>query len=114
MSKKDYIKLEIALDENRIPEKINWSASGNKTGEEFEEAKAFFLTLFDPKSRDTMQMDLWTKEMQVIEMDRFIFQSLGALSELYFRATKNAELASDMKKFMQYFGQKTEIISEKK
>ena len=59
-----------------------------------------------------MQMDLWTNEMQVIEMDRFVFQSLNALSELYFRATKNKELASEMKQFMQYFGKQTEILSE--
>jgi len=111
MSQKDFINLEISLDNNKVPEKIEWRASGNEDGKKAQEIKAFFLTMFDPESRDTMQMDLWTKEMQIIEMDRFVFQSLSALSELYFRATKNKELANDMKKFMQYFGQKTEILS---
>jgi gliding motility-associated protein GldC len=113
MSKKDFIKLEISLDKDRLPEKIEWTASGNEGGQKEEIAKAFFLTLFDPVSRDTMQMDLWTKEMQVIEMDRFVFQTLNAVSDLYFRATRNQELANDMKKFTQYFGQKTEILPGK-
>lgn len=108
---KDFINIEIKLGKDKIPEKILWKASGNNDGDKEQEAKAFFLTLFDPKSRDTLQMDLWTKEMQVIEMDRFVFQSLSALSELYFRATQNKELANDMKKFMQYFGKQTEILS---
>lgn len=111
MSQKDFINLEISLDDKKVPEKIEWRASGKDDGDKAQEVKAFFLTMFDPESRDTMQMDLWTKEMQIIEMDRFVFQSLSALSELYFRATKNKELANDMKKFMQYFGQKTEILS---
>ena len=114
MKNKDYIKIEIELDEKKIPDKIRWTASGNEDGKKEEDAKAFFLTFFDAKSRDTMQMDLWTKQMQVIEMDRFIFQSLSALSDLYFRSTQNKELANDMKKFMQYFGKQTQIISEKK
>ena len=109
--KKDFINIEIQLNNKQIPEKINWTASGNSNGEKIEEAKAFFLTLFDAKSRDTMQIDLWTKDMQIIEMDRFVFQSLSSLSELYFRATKNKELANDMKKFVQYFGKQTEILS---
>jgi len=111
MKNKDFIKIEIVLDEKKIPDNIKWSASGNEDGEKMENAKAFFLTFFDNETRDTMQMDLWTKEMQVIEMDRFVYQSLGALSELYFRATQNKELANDMKKFMEYFGKQTKILS---
>jgi gliding motility-associated protein GldC len=114
MAKKDFIKLEITLGENKIPESIDWTASGNQDGRKKEEAKAFFLALFDRESRDTMQMDLWTREMQVIEMDRFVFQTLGALSDLYFRSTKNVELANEMKKFMQYFGQQTQILNTPK
>ena len=48
--------------------------------------------------------------MQVIEMDRFFFQTLRAMSDTYFKATQNKELAADMQRFVQYFGEKTEII----
>ena len=59
---------------------------------------------------DTIKIDLWTKEMQVVEMDRFFFQTLKGLSDTYFKATNNAELASAMRQFVQYFGEQTEII----
>lgn len=111
IKKKDFIHIEIGLDKNKIPDQIHWSASGNEGGEKMQESKAFFLTFFDEKTRDTMQMDLWTKEMQIIEMDRFVYQSLNAMADLYFRATKNQELANDMKKFIQYFGTQTKILS---
>jgi len=111
MEKKEFIHIDINLDEKKFPQNISWHASGNQDGEKLERAKAFFLTLFDDQSRDTMQMDIWVKDMQMIEMDRFVYQSLNALGDLYFRATKNKELANDMKKFVQYFGMQTKILS---
>lgn len=110
MDEKDYIRIEISLDAQRIPEKIQWTASGQESEKEWKEAKAFFLTLFDPETRDTMQMDLWTKKMQVIEMDRFVFQTLNVLSDLYFRSTRNTSMANEMRQFAKYFGQQIKLI----
>jgi len=109
--KKDYITLEIELDDKKMPSKIYWSASGNKqAGDHTDEVKAFFLSMFDAKTRDTLEIDLWTTKMQIIEMDRFVYQSLNALTRLYVRATNNRQLAEQMQQFVHYFGQKTEII----
>ena len=55
-------------------------------------------------------MDLWTKDMQVNEMDRFFFQTLRALADTYFKATQNAQMATEFQRFVQYFGEKTEIL----
>jgi hypothetical protein len=52
--------------------------------------------------------------MMVSEMDRFMFQTLRALSETYFKASQNAALANEMQRFVQYFGEKTEVISPEK
>jgi gliding motility-associated protein GldC len=111
--KKDYITLEIELDDKKMPSSIYWSASGkSKQGSDSDEVKAFFLSMFDAKSRDTLEMDLWTTKMQIIEMDRFVYQSLSALTGLYMRATNNRELGEQMQQFVHYFGQKTEIIKK--
>jgi gliding motility-associated protein GldC len=107
---KNRIVLEVELDDEKMPEKISWDA-GNPEDEGFKQSKAFFLTLFDKTNRDTLELDLWTKEMQVIEMDRFVFQTLNSLSEMYFRATKNTDLANEMKSFARYFGEKTNIVT---
>lgn len=107
---KNRIVLEVELDDEKMPEKISWDA-GNPEDAEFKQSKAFFLALFDKTNRDTLELDLWTKDMQVIEMDRFVFQTLNSLSEMYYRATKNTELANEMKSFARYFGEKTNIVT---
>jgi len=46
----------------------------------------------------------------VMEMDRFVYQMVRSLADTYYRATNNADLANEMQRFAQYFGEKTEII----
>lgn len=108
--KKSKIEIEIGLDNDRIPQSIEWRASDMKNGEETQEAKAMMLGLFDKETLDTLRFDIWTADMQIIEMDRFIFQSLRSLAAVYHRATNNSPLSNDMQKFAEYFGQKTEIL----
>lgn len=109
--KKSYtIQLEVGLDEAGVPEQIHWQAEDNPAGEKAQEAKAMLLSVFDKDQKETFKIDLWTKEMQIVEMDRFMFQTLRALADTYYKATKNAELATQMQQFVQFFGQKTEII----
>lgn len=108
------IEIKVGLDENNVPEKIHWKAQD--AGQEAPEttAKAMLLSVFDAENLETLKVDLWTKEMQVIEMDRFFFQTLRAMADTYFKATQNTKLATDMQKFVQYFGEETEIIPRNK
>jgi len=110
---KNKIVIDIELDEKKYPQNIKWT-SNNDIGDDskFSDSKAFFLSLFDKESKDTIELDLWTKDMQVIEMDRFIFQSLSAIADMYHRATKNTELANEMQGFVKYFGEKTQILNK--
>ncbi|MEZ4986256.1 MAG: gliding motility protein GldC [Saprospiraceae bacterium] len=102
------INIKIGLNEEKLPVRIDWDAADNPAGPQV--AKAMLLSLFDEASKDTLKIDLWTTEMQVMEMDRFVFQTLRGLADTYFRATSNAELATEMNKFVHYFGEKTGII----
>jgi gliding motility-associated protein GldC len=106
--KKKEIKIRVGLDDKHVPEAITWKADDQEGPAQ--PCKAMLLSLFDKKSSETLKIDLWTKEMQVNEMDRFFFQTLRALADTYFKATQNADLATDMQRFVQYFGEKTEII----
>lgn len=107
------IKITISLDEQNIPDKINWEADNSPDGEKQKSAKAMLLAFFDEETKDTLKIDLWTKDMQVIEMDRFFFQTLRAMTDTYFKATQNSKLATDMQRFVQFFGEQTEIIPKK-
>jgi len=108
MAKSSVIEIQVNLDDQNVPNKIKWSSTD--TDQDKVESKGMLLSLFDKDSLDTIKIDLWTKEMQVVEMDRFFFQTLKGLSDTYFKATNNAELASAMRQFVQYFGEQTEII----
>ena len=114
VDKTSEIKLRIGLNKEKLPVKIDWQADGGASGGKPAEAKAFLLAIFDKDSRDTLKMDLWTKDMQVNEMDRFFFQTLRGLADTYFKATQNQQLATDMQKFVQYFGEQTEVLPKQK
>ena len=110
IAKTSQIKIRIGVDDKNVPEQIKWDSTDGPAVGKTQEAKAMLLSLFDRDSKETLKIDLWTKEMQVMEMDRFFFQTLRALADTYFKATQNAQLATDMQKFVQYFGEQTEII----
>lgn len=105
------ITIRVGLNADQVPTKIEWGASDRNDGA-LEECKAIAIALFDKDHRDTLRIDLWTKEMQVLEMDRFMYQVLRSLSQTYLKATQNKELAEEMAKFAHYFGEKTEIVSK--
>ena len=107
-NQKKEINIKVGLNKELLPDTIHWQAEGNPDGEQ--EAKAFLLSIFDEATKDTLKIDLWTTKMQVIEMDRFVFQTLRGIADTYYKATQNAELATEMQRFVQYFGEKTSII----
>lgn len=107
-SKKD-ISITIGLGEDKMPLKMWWSASEQKNLRQ-PEIKAMFLSMFDRDTKDTLKLDLWTKDFQTNEMDRFVYHTLRSLADSYFKATANKELANQMQQFAQYFGEKTEIL----
>lgn len=106
---KSNISINIELDKDNHPEKINWEADNNGNPIS-QDAKGMLLSFFDKESLETFKIDLWTNDMQVEEMDRFMFHTLRSLGETYFKATKNTQLANDMQKFVHYFGEQTQII----
>jgi len=106
IKKTAHIQIAVGLDEAGVPAKMEWQADGT----EMKACKGMLLSLFDEETKDTLKIDLWTKDMQVVEMDRFFFQTLRALSETYQKATQNNQLAADMHRFVQYFGEQTEIL----
>jgi gliding motility-associated protein GldC len=101
------IKFLVELDENRIPEKLSWTAQDG--GVEAEEAKAMLLSIWDSKALETMRIDLWTKDMPVNEMKIFFHQTLVALSDTFYRATSDEKMTDTMKDFCDYFAEKLEL-----
>jgi gliding motility-associated protein GldC len=102
------IKFIIDLDENKVPEKLNWSAQDG--GVNYEEAKAIMLAIWDSKTKESLRIDLWTKDMPVDEMKLFFHQTLVAMSDTYLRATGDEKMSETMKDFCDYFAEKLELL----
>ena len=101
------IKFLVNLDENRVPEKLSWTAQ--EGGVNAEETKAVLLSIWDSKAKETLRIDLWTKDMPVDEMKLFFHQTLVAMSETFLRATGDEKMTATMKDFCDYFAEKLEL-----
>src|SRR5579859_6447760 len=99
---KSSINIDVLLDENRVPEQINWSAS-DTTADAVRKAKAMMLAFWDGADKTAMRIDLWTKDMMVDEMADFFYQTLMTMAETYLRATQDQALGNDMKQFAKDF-----------
>ncbi|WP_411895828.1 gliding motility protein GldC [Winogradskyella sp. A2] len=107
---KSKIELNVELDENRVPEKLKWSAQDG--GVDNEDAKAIMLSVWDSKAQETLKIDLWTKDMPVDEMKLFFHQTLVTMSDTFMRATQDEKMTATMKDFCDYFAEKLELKKE--
>lgn len=108
IKRKSEITITVGLDEQNIPSEIIWNAEDSGGG--LQPCKAMLLSLFDEESLDTVKLDLWTKYMQIDEMDRFMYQTLRGLADSYYKATQNSELANQFQSFIQHFGESCGLI----
>ena len=98
---------DIGLDENRIPEKMAWSA--DDAGIQNEPAEALMISVWNDEKKETLRMDLWTKEMKLKEMQVFFYQTLKSMADVYRRATNDDKMADTMLDFVDYFHEKLEL-----
>lgn len=101
------IELSVELDENKIPEKLQWSAEDG--GIKDQEAKAMMLSVWDGEAQETLRIDLWTKDMPLDQMKVFFHQTLVAMSNTFNRATQDEKMTATMKDFCDYFAEKLEL-----
>ena len=100
------INFKITVDENNLPQNIQWDApdSGEKS-----ECKSLMIALWDAKENNTLRIDLWTKDMMVEEMKLFFYQTMLSMSATLERATGDASSAADLREFCKHLAQKMEI-----
>lgn len=110
MTKTSEIKFTVTLDENNLPEKIDWVAAD---ANESSASKSVMIALWDAKENNTLRIDLWTKDMLVDEMKQFYHQCLLSMADTFERATGEAEAARDMRNYAQQFGEKMKLIAKK-
>ncbi|MBJ2173770.1 gliding motility protein GldC [Aureibaculum algae] len=104
------IKFTVELDENKIPEKLSWDAKDG--GIDNEPTKAVLISVWDDKKKETLKMDLWTKDMPLDEMQHFFHQTLLSMSDTFYRATNDEKMTATMRDFCDYFAEKLELLEK--
>lgn len=104
------INFKVHLDENKLPVKIDWSAtdaglSDNKS------CKSLMISIFDERDKSTLRIDLWTKDMLVDEMKRFYHETFLSMADSYHRATGDVETGKKIKDFSKQFIEQANLYS---
>ena len=95
--KKSEIKFIVSLDDKNIPEKIEWVAE-DSLSQDLKESKSISLSLWDDKKKNTLRIDLWTKEMTTDDMKKFYIDCLGGLSQSILNSTGDEFMSKETNK----------------
>ncbi len=106
------INIQVELAEDKMPEAISWTAPDGGVAD-WQKAKALLLGLWDGDEKSALRIDLWTSKMMVDEMNDFFYQTLFGMADTYHRATRNEELANELKTFAKSFLKKASDALEK-
>jgi gliding motility-associated protein GldC len=102
------IKLTIQLDDNNVPENIMWESTDAQNKEALP-VKSMMLALWDQNYKNTLRIDLWTKDMPVDEMKRFFYETLQTMGDSFLRATGETNIVEDLRDYCAHFADKMEI-----
>jgi gliding motility-associated protein GldC len=105
---KKEINITVELDKDNIPEKIIWNATDDPGSEETE-CRSMILSLWDHINKDTLRLDLWTRQMTVDEMKIFFHQTLVTMADTLERSIDDKRISGDMRDFCDYFAERMEI-----
>ena len=109
---KSSIVIDVQLDDNRIPQNIEWHAT-DSSANKIQQARAVMLSLWDGADKSALRIDLWTQKMMVDEMADFYYQTLMTMADTFQRATRQTELVTDMKDFAREFYRKFQEMQKK-
>ncbi|MGC6434198.1 MAG: gliding motility protein GldC [Crocinitomicaceae bacterium] len=106
--KKSEIKVNIGLNENKLPLEMKWTASDGNIVDQ--EAKAMFLSLWNPNEKNTMKIDLWTKDLTIDDMKQFFHQTLLTMADTFENATGEKNISEDLRDYCYHFADKMNIL----
>lgn len=98
MSRESEISFKIKLDENQVPESIEWVAEGSEK-DKITKSKAINLAIWDEEENNTLRIDLWTKSMMVDEMKKFAAQNIITMADSFERSTGETAIAEEIREF---------------
>src|SRR5687768_9050274 len=93
--KKSTINFSVELDENNIPEKIFWEATG-KPVQMLYKTKSIRVTIMNHTQKNTLRIDLWAKDMPIEDMKRFHVECLGGIAQSILSSTQDEFMSNEI------------------
>tara|TARA_B110000014_G_C19768281_1_gene399854 strand:+ start:121 stop:447 length:327 start_codon:yes stop_codon:yes gene_type:complete len=104
---KQTLRFEVELDENNLPLNIKMHSSDGAANEN--NIKALMVSAWAAKTKETLRIDLWTKDMQVNEMFIMYHQTMIGMANTLEKATGHDKLAGALKDYCEFFAEETKI-----
>ena len=104
---KQILKFEIELDENHLPVNIEMMASDGVENES--NIKALMISAWAAQTKETLRIDLWTKDMPVNEMFIMYHQTMMGMAISLEKATGHEKLAGALRDYCEFFAEQTKI-----
>ena len=104
---KKTLNFEVLIDENHLPLNIEMHSSDGAAKET--EIKALMISAWAAKTKETLRIDLWTKDMPVNDMFIMYHQTMMAMATSLQKATENQKLADALRDYCDFFAEQTKI-----
>jgi len=108
MNKKQ-IRINVTLDENHLPEKLEWESDESK---EVKESGAAMIAFWDKKEQQTLRIDLWNKDFTTDEMKTFFVQTLLTMNDSLEKATGDTETCEGIREFGLELGRRFKVLKD--
>ena len=105
---KKILKFEVELDENNLPENIQMV--GHQLDKDEVNLKALMIAAWDAQKKETLRVDIWTKDMPVHDMFILYHQNMMGMATSLDKSTGEGELAEALRDYCAFFAEKTKII----
>ena len=105
---KKILKFEVELDENNLPENIQMV--GHQLDKDEVNLKALMIAAWDAQKKETLRVDIWTKDMPVHDMFILYHQNMMGMATSLDKSTGEGKLAEALRDYCVFFAEKTKII----
>ena len=105
---KKILKFEVEIDENNLPNNIKMI--GEETKNNAIMLKALMVAAWDASKKETLRVDIWTKDMPVNDMFILYHQNLMGMATSLEKSTGEEKLAQALRDYCSFFAEKTKIL----
>ena len=105
---KQTLKFEVEIDDNNLPNSIKMIEEN--TGNSSIDLKALMIAAWDATRKETLRVDIWTKDMPVNDMFILYHQNMMGMATSLEKSTGEAKLAQALRDYCDFFAKKTKIL----